>query len=97
MTNENDDWIRNIVPNEDVESINARAERIEDDHNTWYELTFVLSRQEAIKTCQQFERAQDGDQVALLHMFSILTGIVGSIEFALSTDNIDPYEEDQVQ
>lgn len=95
--NENDDWIRDIVPEEDVENLNAKAKRIESDHDTYYELSFYLSREEAIKTCQQFELVQEGQPYALMHMFSILTGIVNSIEFALSTDDIDPYEEDHIE
>jgi rubrerythrin len=94
MTNPNDDWIRDIIPEEDVESINAKAKRIEDDLDTYYELTFVLSREEAIKTCQKYESAQDGDANSMFHLYAILSGIVASIEFALATDDIDPYEED---
>jgi hypothetical protein len=95
--NENDDWIRDIVPDEDVDNLNAKAQRIESDHDTYYELSFYLSRPEAIKTCQQFALVQEGQPFALVHMFSILTGIVDSIEFALSTDDINPYEEDDVE
>ena len=95
--NENDDWIRDIVPEEDVENLNAKAKRIESSHDTYYELSFYLSQEEAIKTCQQFELVQEGQPFALMHMFSILSGIVDSIEFALSTDDINPYEEDIIE
>lgn len=95
--NEDDEWIRDIIPEEDVDSLNAKAKRIESSHDTYYELSFFLSQEEAIRTCQQFQLVQDGQPYALMHMFSILTGIVDSIEFALSTDDIDPYEEDTIE
>jgi len=90
-----DDWL-NIFSQEELEQIESRAERIQEDMETMYEITFIVPREQAIDLCRHYAEMHitaDPSVEALIFLASLLSSLVGTIETALDGDGIDPYEE----
>lgn len=90
-----DEWL-NIFSKEEMEQIVSRAERIEEDMSTFYEITFIVPREQAIDLCRHYEFMRSSDSPptdSLAFLASLLISLVSTIEDALDGDGIDPYEE----
>jgi hypothetical protein len=90
-----DEWL-NIFSKEEMEKIELRAERIEEDMSTVYELTFLVPRDQAIELCKHYDRMGESltpNMESLMYISSLLTSLVSTIESALEVDGIDPYED----
>ena len=91
-----DEWL-NIFSKEEMEQIASRAERIEEDMATMYEITFIVPREQAIELCLHYDKMRYSgapDLESLSFIASLLISLVSTIENALDADGIDPYEED---
>ena len=90
-----DEWL-NIFSKEEMEKIESRAERIEEDMSTVYELTFLVQRDQAIDLCRHYDRMGElltPSLESLMYVASLLSSLVSTIESALESDGIDPYED----
>jgi hypothetical protein len=90
-----DEWL-NIFSKEEMEKIESRAERIEEDMSTVYELTFLVPRDQAIELCRHYDMMEESlipNMESLVYIASLLNSLVSTIESALEVDGIDPYED----
>jgi hypothetical protein len=90
-----DEWL-NIFSKEEMENIETRAERIEEDMSTVYEITFLVPRDQAIDLCRHYDKMGESltpSMESLMYIASLLTSLVSTIESALEIDGIDPYED----
>ena len=96
MTNEDNDWFKMFFQDEEAQLLRARAERIEEDMNTVYELSFMVPREQAIETCNHYYKLNDGnfDIDSLMYMASMINSIIVVMEAALAVDGINPMDED---
>jgi hypothetical protein len=71
---------------EDIADLEARAKRIEHDHDTYFELTLVVNAHGAKEFLRKYYEAKDGEVMSFLDMMMIVHAIAKSLEEALSQD-----------
>ena len=87
------DWIHEIIPQEQIEEIQSRLERVADDENIIFNLVLSAPRSSAIELCQTFAKAVTGDFDAGYRVVTFVGTIVALIEEELFNDGINPYDE----
>ena len=94
MNGENDDqWIYDIVPEEQVDSIKESFRNITDDETTQINLVLSAPRSAAIDLCKTFRKSINGDLQALWSVIRFMQNIVEMIEQELSDNGINPYQD----
>ncbi len=95
MTNENNEWFKQLFSQEEAEAIQAKAERIEEDMTTMYEITLLIPREQGLDLCGHFNKMRTGNATlrSMVYIASLLEAIMESIETALYDDGINPYED----
>ena len=88
-----DDWIYNIVPQEQVESMYDKAEQIERNMDNGLSIVLSADNQSAIEMCQYWSRSLRGDIEAAIKVTSFMSSIISTIETHLHEEGIDPYED----
>lgn len=91
---DSDDWIYDIVPPAQVESMNHQAELIERRMTGGVSIVLSADNQTAVELCQHFTRAMRGEALAWVKVTSFLYGIISTLEQHLQEEGINPYEED---
>lgn len=96
MKNNDNDWFKELFNAEDVQHIQARTERIEEDMFTEYEITFVIPRDQAIELCRHYSMLQDDipNMRSMMYVGSMITALMNTVVEAIYDDGIDPYEDD---
>lgn len=96
MTNSsNDEWFKSIFDAEDAEKMISKAQRIEEDMSTLYEVTLAIPRDQAIETCKHYYRMQEEemDLESMYFIGSMVTAMILTLEEALLYDGINLDEE----
>ena len=93
MTNENDDWIYDIIPAKQAEELEEKMQRIENDENTIFSIVLSAPRSSAIQLCKTFSKAMDGNLNESFNLIRFVENIVELIEQELYDAGIDPYSE----
>lgn len=88
-----DDWIYNIVPQEQIESMYDRAEQIERNMDNGLSIVLSADNQSAIEMCQYWKKSLKGDIEAAIKVTSFVSSIIATIETHLHEEGIDPYED----
>lgn len=70
----------------DIEDLNARAERIVRDSETYYEITLLVSHQGATEFQELYDQALDGQMSPLLELMGIIHILARSLDVAMSDD-----------
>lgn len=73
----------------DIEELNARAERIMRDSETYYEITLLVSHQGAVEFMELYDQALDGQMTPLLELMGIIHILARSLTIAMSEDEED--------
>lgn len=92
MTDENDEWIYNIVPHDQVESIKKSMQRINEDEATLFNIVLCAPRSSAIELCKTFNKAIKGNFESTVFILNFMHNIVEMIEEELQQEGINPYE-----
>ena len=92
MTNE-PDWIKNLVPPDDVAEIEATAEKIVEAHGTFYEMTVMMSQEDMIEAVRAGADMQEGIPEAWVIGVGILMSLLETMRIALEADNIQIWED----
>lgn len=87
------EWIHEIIPQEQVEEIQSRLERVADDENIIFNLVLSAPRSSAIELCRTFARATAGEVQETYRVISFVASIVYLIEEELYADGINPYDD----
>ena len=88
-----EDWIYDIIPKDEVDRINASAERMEKHMAGGISIVLNSDNQSAIDLCKQWRGALYGDKTAWIKVGSFMSGIIATIESHLHEEGIDPYED----
>jgi tyrosyl-tRNA synthetase len=89
---EQEDWIYDIVPRAQVESMNTNAKKIEKNMEGGVTLVLSSDNESAIELCNYWRNALQGDAMSWLRISSFMAGIIETIEIHLSEEGINPYE-----
>jgi hypothetical protein len=94
MNGENDDqWIYDIVPEEQVDSIKESFRNIRDNETTQINLVLSAPRSAAIDLCKTFRKSINGDYQASWSVIRFMQNIVEMIEQELEDNGINPYQD----
>ena len=88
-----DDWIYDIVPKEQIDSINENANKTISNMSGGLNIVLSANNQSAIDLCQCWRQALMGDATAWIKVSSFMAGIIETIEEHLFEEGIDPYEK----
>lgn len=89
-----DDWINEFIPSEQVEQIQAEANRIIKGQETYYEMTVLMTQEDMIHAVRAFHLMQGGDMDSWMMGMSILAALIDTMEYALDRDDVDVWEDD---
>ena len=90
---EEEDWIYDIVPSAQIESMNTNAKKIEKNMEGGVTLVLSSDNESAIELCNYWRNALQGDVISWLRVSSFMSGIIETIEVHLSEEGINPYED----
>lgn len=94
MNGESDDqWIYDIVPEEQVDSIKESFRNITDDETTQINLVLSAPRSAAIDLCKTFRKSIRGNYEASFVIIRFMKNIVEMIEQELEDNGINPYQD----
>ena len=80
MTNENDDWIYDIIPAKQAEELEEKMQRIENDEGTIFSIVLSAPRSSAIQLCKTFSLAMDGNLNESFNLIRFVENIAADIE-----------------
>ena len=89
-----DEWIYDIIPKDQVESINKKADKTLYNMSGGISLVLTTDNQSAVDLCQNWRMALQGSPMSWVKVSSFLAGIIETIEEHLFDENINPYEQD---
>jgi hypothetical protein len=90
-----DDWINEIIPPEDVEQIQTQANKIIKGQETFYEMSVLMTQEDMIEAVRALELMREGDMSAWMLGMSILTALVDTMEYALERDEVQIWDEEE--
>lgn len=90
---EESEWIKNLIPPEDVADIESKAQKIEQEHGTFYEMSVMMSLEDMRDAVRAGYGMKLGSEEAWMLGISILMSLLGTMEIALKKDNIDLWED----
>ena len=94
MNGESDDqWIYDIVPEEQVDSIKESFRNISENEATQINLVLSAPRSAAIDLCKTFRKSINGDLQASWSVIRFMQNIVEMIEQELEDNGINPYQD----
>ena len=70
----------------DIEDLNARAERIVRDAETYYEISLLVSHAGAEEFMELYDQAVDGQMAPLLELMGIIHILARSLAVAMTED-----------
>ena len=87
------EWIKDLLSEEDIANITAKAERILDDEGTYYEMTVAMTKADMVSAVRTGYGMQEGDMDAWLMGVSILMALLKTMEDRLEQDGVDVWED----
>ena len=77
-----DDFFNSIDP-KDLEDLQARAEKIEHEADTYFEIKLLIPFEGAVQFLEAYEEAMTGDMMSIMSMLYVVGAISESIKFQL--------------
>ena len=93
MTEESDDWIYDIIPEDQIESIQESFRNIRDNEAAQINLVLSAPRSSAIDLCKTFEKSMKGHLASSVIIIRFMANIIEMIEEELHANGINPYED----
>jgi len=88
MTDPND-WIKDLIPPDQVEQMETTSRKIMDGHHTVYEMTLMMSEEDMVTAVRAMHGMRVGSTDAWMMGLSILSALVDSMEDALLEGGVD--------
>lgn len=88
------EWIKNLVPPEDVAQMEATAKKILKADTTVYEMSIMMTQADMVQAVRAAEAMQAGDQGAWMIGISILMALIATMEDALQEDGVRYWEQE---
>lgn len=95
MNNDNE-WLKGIISDEEMAEIESKAKRIVDAHGVYYEMSVMMSQQDMIDAVRAGYFMRMGDKQAWMLGISVLMSLLGTMEIALEEDGVDLFPEDEI-
>ena len=93
MSDERSDWAREILTESDVEELQFRTDRFIQFEKPAVSMSVELSMNEAIRLCNLWDSALDGDYDSKRQFIDALNGAIAFIDSELDKLGIDYAEE----
>lgn len=90
---EESEWIKNLIPPEEVADIESKAKKIEQEHGTFYEMSVMMSLEDMRDAVRAGYAMRMGSEEAWMLGVSILMSLLATMEHALRKDNVDLWED----
>jgi hypothetical protein len=87
------EWINNLIPPEQVEQIQSKAERIVEAEGTFYEMSIMMAQADMIEAVRASYGMRMGDRESWIIGVSVLMALVSTMEIALDRDGINIWED----
>jgi hypothetical protein len=87
------EWINNLIPPEQVEQIQSKAERIVEAEGTFYEMSIMMAQADMVEAVRASYGMRMGDQESWIIGVSVLMALVSTMEIALDRDGINIWED----
>lgn len=91
MSDNNEEWIYGIIPAEQVEEIENKAERLEYNLDNGINIVLIANNDSAIKLCRAFDASKKGDMTSWAYIKGFMSSLIETIEAHLRDEGIDPY------
>lgn len=72
---------------QDIEDLKARAEKIVNDADTYYEISLLVSHQGAEEFMELYEAATGGDMASLLELMAVIHILARSLTVAMDDED----------
>jgi hypothetical protein len=92
MTDQND-WIKNFLPEEDINQLSAKAEKIISQDSEYYEMSVMMTQADMLDAVRAGYGMRMGDPTSWMIGTSVLMSLLSTMEYALKRDNVDIWEE----
>jgi hypothetical protein len=77
-----DEFMNSIDP-KDIAELKARAEKVEHEADTYYEIKLMIPFEGAMQFLDSYEEAMTGDMMAIMNMLFVVGAIAESLQFQL--------------
>lgn len=77
-----DEFLNSIDP-QDLADLQARAEKVEHEADTYYEIKLMIPFEGAMQFLDSYEEAMTGDMMAIMNMLFVVGAIAESLKFQL--------------
>lgn len=88
-----DEWIYDIIPANQVEEIEDKADRLHYNLSNGVNVVLSASNDSAIKLIRAFYAGNKGNMEAWLHVVGFMASLINTIEDHLDQEGIDPYDK----
>ena len=77
-----DEFMNSIDP-KDIAELKARAEKVEHEADTYYEIKLMIPFEGAVQFLEAYEEAMTGDMMSIMNMLFVVGAIADSLKFQL--------------
>lgn len=77
-----DEFMNSLDP-KDIAELKARAEKVEHEADTYYEIKLMIPFEGAMQFLDSYEEAMTGDMMAIMNMLFVVGAIAESLQFQL--------------
>ena len=77
-----DEFMNSIDP-KDIAELKARAEKVEHEADTYYEIKLMIPFEGAVQFLEAYEEAMTGDMMSIMNMLYVVGAIAESLKFQL--------------
>ena len=91
MTDQND-WIKKIVPPEQVSQMESKADKIIEGEAVVYEMSVMMRQADMIQAVRAGYAMREGDHDAWMLGAAMLMGLLQTMEDALKRDDVNIWE-----
>ncbi len=88
---EPEDWIYDIIPARQVEEIELKAQKLQQNLDNGVNVVLSATNDSAIRLCRAYYHGTQGDIDAWMHIMGFLSALVNTIEQHLNEEGIDPH------
>jgi hypothetical protein len=71
---------------DDIKELEARAQKIVEDSETYYEISLMVSHAGAVEFMEMYSDALDGNMMSLINLMGIVHVLANSLRIAMDKD-----------
>ena len=86
-----EDWIYDIIPAKQVEEIESKAKKLQQNLDNGVNIVLSATNDSAIRLCRAYRDGTQGNLDAWMHIMGFLSALIDTVEEHLEEEGIDPY------